>query len=553
MSVDGGIVLERHDQLDLALYRRIAFEHAPISLSPALLDTVQRSRTALLAHLESGASAYGVNTGLGLLANRSVAPDDQAAFQRSILAGRAAGTGPPLSEAVVRGAMLLRLTGFLSGYAGVTAELCQFIADRLNDRWYPVVPGGVSGAAGEIVPLAHLFGTLVGDGSVFSSGGSVPARGVSAFSSGGSAATSGRSVAAPGLPSRREVVDAATALAQRGIAPYELEAKEGIALINGAPLAPALAVPLARRAEALLDHATLCGALSIALTGASPRPYTPRIGELKGDPGQLAIHRQLWSLLQPTPDRLQDARQAPVSLRVIPQVHGAAASLLDHLRAQLERELRAVTDSPVYLPAADGEPDGLYSTGNFHAQYLVLLFDATLVAFTQVVNALEKRLHRLLDSRFSGLPDQLTPDPGRQSGVVVLHKQVIGLAAHARTLAAPASVHVIEGSTGQEDFESHALLAAQQLDGVLSLLELALAHELVALRQARFLAGAELIGSPSSSSSWPALLEEAISRVAEVVPPVAEDRSLAGDIERVRDLVASGQLIGGVRSPSIWS
>jgi histidine ammonia-lyase len=308
-------------------------------------------------------------------------------------------------------------------------------------------------------------------------------------------------------------------------------------------------VPLALRAEALLDHATLCGALAIALTGASARPYTPRVGELKGDPGQLAIHRQLWSLLAsspgglPPPDRLRDARQAPVSLRVIPQVHGAAASLLEHLRAQLERELRAVTDSPAYLPAAAAEPEGLYSTGNFHAQYLVVLLDATLIGFTQVVNLLEKRLHRLLDARFSGLPDQLTPDPGRQSGVVVLHKQVIGLAAQARSLATPASIHTIEGSTGQEDFEAHALLAAHRLDDLLSALELALAHELVALRQARFLAGVEL----------PAPLEHAVSLVAEVVPPVVEDRSLASDVERVRDRVASGRLVGRVRSPSICS
>ena len=213
--------------------------------------------------------------------------------------------------------MLLRLTGFLSGYAGVTPDLCRLLADRLNGGWFPAVPGGVSGAAGEIVPLAHLFGTLVGDGSVFSSAGPVS-------SSAGSAASSGGSISSSGLSSRPEAIDAGTALAQRGISPYELEAKEGIALINGAPLAPALAVPLALRAEALLDHATLCGALSIALTGASPRPYIPRIGELKGDPGQFAVHRRLWSLLLPTPDRLQDARQAPVSLRVIPQVHGAA-------------------------------------------------------------------------------------------------------------------------------------------------------------------------------------------------------------------------------------
>ena len=147
--------------------------------------------------------------------------------------------------------MLLRLTGFLSGYAGVTPDLCRFLADRLNDGWYPVVPSGVSGAAGEIVPLAHLFGTLVGDGSVFSSAGPVS-------SSAGSAASSGGSITSTGLSSRPEAVDAGTALAQTGVSPYELEAKEGIALINGAPLAPALAVPLALRAEALLDHATLC-------------------------------------------------------------------------------------------------------------------------------------------------------------------------------------------------------------------------------------------------------------------------------------------------------
>jgi histidine ammonia-lyase len=313
----------------------------------------------------------------------------------------------------------------------------------------------------------------------------------------------------------------------------------------------------------------LCGALTIALTGASVRPYAPWVGALKGDPGQLAIHDRLWSLLAPTPDRLADTRQAPISLRVIPQVHGAAADFLAHLRAQLERELRAVTDSPAYLPpvaagrdvatredasarkhagagtnpAAGAAPEGLYSTGNFHAQYLVLLLAAASTAFTQVVNLLEKRLHRLLDSRFSKLPDQLTPDPGRQSGVVVLHKQVIGITARARMLAAPAGLHVLDGSTGQEDFQAHTLLAATQLDDVLSALELALAHELVALRQARFLAGAEL----------PPPLEAAASLLAEVVPPVAEDRSLAGDVERARDLVASGQLVGGVRCPGIWS
>lgn len=539
MSAASAVLLERADQLDLPTYRRVVFERAPVVLTDGLLDTVQRTRDALMAHLDRGASAYGVTTGLGFLADHAVAVDDQAAFQRSILAGRSAGTGPPLSEPVVRGTMLLRLTGFVSGHAGVSAELCRFIAARLNDGWYPVVPGGVSGAAGEIVPLSHLFGTLVGDGFVHVDGRTIPAADALARAHGSPAPPAPPAPTAPTTPTTPP-------------APYELGAKEGIALINGDPLAPALAVPLLLRAEALLDHATLCGALTIALTGASLRPYAPRVGALKGDPGQLAVHEQLWSLLEPTPDRLLDTRQAPISLRVIPQVHGAAAEFLGHLRAQLERELRAVTDSPAYLPSTatgpagpdhtDAEPEGLYSTGNFHAQYLVLLFAAATTAFTQVVNLLEKRLHRLLDARFSKLPDQLTPEPGRQSGVVVLHKQVLGIAAQARMLAAPAGVHALDGSTGQEDFQAHALLAATQLDGVLSALELALAHELVALRQARFLAGAEL----------PPRLEHATSMLAEVMAPVTEDRPLAGDVERIRDLVASGRLVGRVRCPGIW-
>jgi histidine ammonia-lyase len=164
---------------------------------------------------------------------------------------------------------------------------------------------------------------------------------------------------------------------------------------------------------------------------------------------------------------------------------------------------------------------------------VTLLLDALAVALTHVLNLVEKRLHRLLDARFSGLPDQLAPDPGRQSGLVILHKQVIGIAAEGRMLAAPAGIHALDGSTGQEDFQAHTLLAARRLDGLLAALELALAHELVALRQARFLARSPL----------PAPLEQAVSAVAAVVPELTSDRGLAGDVSAARGLIAGGELI----------
>ncbi len=490
------IVLARHDELDLAAYRRVVLAHEAVGLADELLATVDATRVAMLAHVERGAPAYGINTGLGYLTSRAVEPGDQRALQRTILVGRAAAVGPPLADCVVRGAMLLRLVGFLSGHPGVSSALCRFIADRLNDGWAPVVPASPTGAAGEIVPLAHLFGTFIGEGDV------------------------------------REG-PAAQALAARGLAPYEPGAKEGLALINGAPLAPALAVPLALRAEWLLEHATLAGALTVALVGASTRPYSVRVGELKGDPAQRRVHRRLGELLAGG-ERRGDALQAPVSLRVLPQVHGATLDLLDHLGAQLGRELRAVTDSPVFLAAEGEEPEGLYSTGNFHAHAVTLLLDALAIALTHVLDLGEKRLHRLLDARFSGLPEQLARDPGRHSGLVIVHKQVIGLVAECRTLAAPAGVHAADGSSGQEDFQAHTLLVALKLERILDALELALSYELVALRQAR-----ELRGAPAAPA-----LERALAELTALVPEIGEDRALAADVERVRGLVRSGALIG---------
>jgi len=492
------IVLERSDQLDLEQYRRIVVEEEEIALDPAALAAVDAARERLLAHLDTGAGAYGINTGLGYLAHTRIDAADQRAFQRALLM-RGAGQGPPFPAEVVRGAMLLRLTGFLDGAAGVTSSLCAFLAARLNDGWAPVVPSRGITSAGEVVPLSHLFQTLAGEGHVVQDG--VP-------------------------------VAAAEALARRGCAPYEPEVKEGIALVNGAPLAPAVAVRLTARCRVLLEHATLTGALAAAVTGASLRPYTERVGALKGDPGQQRIHAALAELHAGAAD-WSDRAQSPVSFRVLPQVHGAVLDLLDHAAAQVARELRAVTDSPLYLEAEGEEPQGLYPSGNFHSQALGLQLDALAVAFTQVGNLAEKRLHRLLDHRFSRLSDQLARDPGRQTGLVFLHKSVIGFAAENRLLAAPASVHATDASAGQEDFQAFTFLAAEKLERILDNLEIMLAAELLAVRQARELRAGAL----------PPRLEAVVMRLAQHVEPVGEDRPLSFDVERLRVLVQSSELL----------
>jgi len=491
------IVLDRHDALDLDAYRRVADRGEEVRVADAALARVDERRAAMLRALEQGAAAYGVTTGLGYLASRPIAEEHRLPLQRSILLGRAVAVGPPLPPVVVRGAMLLRLAGFLEGGAAVSSELCRFLAARLNDGFTPCVPASPHGAAGEVSLLSHLFAAFVGEGEVLEDGARVPA---------------------------------AAALAARGASPYEPGLKEGIALLNGAPFAPALTAPLVWRARELLDQATVAAALSAALTGASARPYSRRVGRLSGDPARQSVDERLLELLGG--GLFDDRSQSPVSLRVAPQVHGAVAAVLDSAEHRLELELRAVSDSPLHLPEGDGEPAGFYPTGGFHAQALAFALDSLAIAYAQLASLAEKRLHRLLDSRFSGLSEQLAVEPGRHTGLTPVHKAVVGICAENRLLAAPASVGAADTSAGQEDVQAFVPLAAGKLARLLDNVELALAYELTALAQARQLGGRPL----------PPRLEPIAARLCEAVPLVVEDRPLAPDVERVRDLVRTGSL-----------
>lgn len=493
------MILERYDDLDLGAYRRIVVGGELVQVSESLYRHVDARREAMLAHLATGVSAYGVNTGLGHLASVPVAPEDRPALDRSLLTARASGLGPPLPQDVVRGALLLRLVGFLSGYPGVSATLCRFLAERLNDGWGPVVPWGPYGASGEIGPLAHLFQTLIGEGLVEIGGDVLPAR---------------------------------EALAGCGAEPYELGPKEGVALINGSPLATALTVHCGDRCRRLLDQATLAAALAAALLDVSTRPYSARLGSLSRDPAGERVRERLLALLEGGP-AWEDKLQAPVSLRVTPEVHGALLGALDELEDEAARRLGAVTDSPLYLAAEDGEPEGFYPSGAFHAAWPTLRLETVAVAVSHVTSLVEKRLHRLLDSRFSDLPEQLAPEPGKQAGAASLHKAVVGLAVENRLFASPASVHAIDTSTGQEDVQAFTLLAAERLERALDNLEWALACELVALRQAT-----HLRGRPPAAPR----LALAVERLADVVPPIAEDRTLSPDVQRVRALLLADAL-----------
>lgn len=480
--------------LDRESYARVVHGGEGVTVPESLYEAIDRSREAMLAHVAAGAAVYGVTTGLGRLAGVVVDEAAQAALQHSLLTGRACGLGPPLPKDVVRGAMLLRLSGFLSGAVGVSAGLCRSIADRVNDGWEPVVPGGPYGAAGEIGALAHLFQTLAGEGRVVDGGTVVPSR---------------------------------EALRRRGVEPYAAGAKEGLALINGSPFATALGIEATARLRALLDVATVAAALHVALTGESARALAPRLGRLANDPSQTAVAQRLADLLEGS-GAFTDGPQPPVSTRVVPQVHGASLDAVDALDALLERRLRAVTDSPLFLEPDAADVAGIVPSGAFHAIGVSIGLETLSIACAHVVNLVEKRLHRLLDSRFSGLPEQLTTTPGVQAGVVVLHKTVVGLVADARSLAGPVSVHAADTSSGQEDVQAFTFLVAERLGRALDDLEAALACELVALRQAAWL---------RRPATMPSRLLAVARRLEDAIAPVEIDRTLSEDVEKARDLV----------------
>jgi histidine ammonia-lyase len=507
-----GLLITLGSQRDLTreAVEAVAWGGERLALAPAAVERVAAGQAELLALLAGGGRVYGVNTGMGFFAGVDLDEAAQAGHQRNLLLGRAVGGPPWLPAAEARALLVARLGNLLSGHAGVGPELCRFLCDRLNDGFTPAVPRRAVGCAGEVIPLAHAFQTLVGVGHVLGPDGAA--------------------------------LDAAAALAARGAAPHRLRPKEGIALLAGAPLATASALARLRAGERLADQLLAVAAASVDALRAPLDPYDQAVGELAGDAVLAAVLARLRRALGgpapggPAPTAADSAptnpapaggaaagrraSQAPVSFRVTPQVHAQLARTLGRLDEDVRRALAAVTDSPAVVGGR------VVAGGGFHDLGLAAGMDALAVALVQAGELAGQRLHRLLDGRFSGLPDQLTPAAGPRAGLAVVHKRAVGALNEARRLAAPASVGLADTSLGQEDAATFAPEAAEKLRRVEELAREVAACELLAARQAWWLRAAEP----------PAGLRGLAARLAELVAPVDQDRPLGED---VAELVAA--------------
>ena len=453
--------------------------------------------------MNEGRVVYGVSTGFGKLADVHVGQDQITPLQHNLVRSHASAVGDPLREEEARALMVLRANVLAKGLSGVRPVLVERLCDMLNHHIHPVIPcRGSVGASGDLAPLAHLALVLIGEGEVFSESTRITGR---------------------------EAFEAI------GTRPLELQAKEGLALLNGTQATLATGLVNWHRAGRLVDLADLAGAMSLEALKGSPVAFDARIHQARPHPGQLAVAERLSRFLRESEirqshidcGRIQDA----YSLRCIPQVHGPVRECLEYVRSVAAIEINSATDNPlVFAEAGD-----VLSGGNFHGQALGLAFDFLTTSLAVLANISERRIERLLNPEYGDLPAFLADNPGLNSGFMIAQVVAAALASENKVLSHPASVDSIPTSGNREDHVPMAMGAALKLRQVVANLEKILAIEFLCAAQ-----GIDYLRPLKAGAN----VEAAYQHIRRSIPHVSVDRVLSTDIERMIGIMSEEQFIG---------
>ena len=507
--------------LDIGDVEAVARHGARAALDVHARERMAEARAVIDALVERGEVVYGVTTGFGDLATTFIPPADAARLQENLLASHAAGVGRPFPREVVRAMLLLRANTLALGHSGCRPLLVDRICRFLELGIHPVVPEqGSVGASGDLAPLAHLALPLVGRGEVELGG---------------------------------QVMPSLVALREVGLEPLVLQPKEGLALLNGTQLMSALGALLLADADRLVRTASVAAAMSVEALLGTDVAFAAPYQLARPHPGQVAVAAELRHLLRDS--GLQRAHhgsahkvQDPYSLRCVPQVHGAVRDALDHLRRVLDIELNSATDNPLVFPSGGEVPSDALATGgglvisggNFHGEPIALALDFAKLALSELGAISERRTALLLDPRLSGgLPAFLSPDPGRNSGLMIVQYTAAALASENKVLAHPSSADSIPTSANQEDHVSMGAAAARHARTVLGHVEQIVAIELLCAAQALELR----LGAPGRDAATPgAGVAEALRRIRERVPGLVEDREPGPDMAAMLALVHFGAL-----------
>lgn len=497
--------------MTLGEIRKVAVEGDRVELDPAARKRVAESREVVEHILARHETVYGINTGFGRLADVRISDEDLAKLQLNLVRSHAVGVGEPLSEEETRAMMLLRANVLAQGHSGARPEILDKLIEFINARIHPVVPArGSVGASGDLAPLAHLAQALIGEGECWCEGRRTPTQ---------------------------QVLD------QHKITPVQLEAKEGLALLNGTQAIGAVGGLALIRALRCVHVADVIGAMTLEALLGTPAAFDPRIHLARRHPGQVASAEHLVKLMHGSEireshrdgdTRVQDA----YCLRCMPQVHGSARMALSHVQQILEAETGAATDNPLVFV----DTDEVISGGNFHGAPLAHALDYAAIVLTDLLSISERRMDRLVNPDSSeGLPPFLTRHAGTGSGFMMAHVTVAALLNECKVLSHPASVDSVPTSGGKEDHVSMGMTSALKFRGIVENVERGLAIELLAACE-----GIEF-RRPLRAGEH---VERAHDAVREITESVDEDRSLAPDIEAVAKALREGKFDSNLEQ--IW-
>ena len=455
---------------------------------------VQECRQMVEAIADSDSPVYGINTGFGPLCETQVSPEETSRLQENLLLSHAVGVGKPIEPMLSKLMMITKVHALCQGYSGARLELIERIQYFIDHDLLPVVPEqGSVGASGDLAPLSHLFLPLLGEGEFWVG---------------------------------EKIVPASDVLEQHNLQPMKLQAKEGLALINGTQFILAHAMLGLKKMEYLLDLADVAGAMSLEGCQGSAAPFKEKLHQIRPFKGTQLVAQRMRMLLEGSENLVSHAFcgrvQDPYSLRCIPQVHGASRNAFFHLKELAETEMNSVTDNPIVLSEEEA-----ISGGNFHGQPLAMALDYASVATAELGNISDRRSYLMLEGKY-GLPKLLIENGGLNSGFMIPQYTTAALVTENKSLCFPASADSIPTSLGQEDHVSMGSISGRRFNQILGNLEKILAIELM------YAAQALEYRRPLRCSD---LIEQNYDLIRSRVPRLDDDRLLKHDIDAMIELV----------------
>ena len=489
------------DRLNLDIVNGIADGSIKAELCQEAIDKINTSRQRVEKMAASDEAVYGINTGFGPLCDTQISPEDTNLLQKNLLITHAVGVGEPIDKTISKLMLITKVHALSQGFSGIRLEVVERMLTFIELDLIPVVPEqGSVGASGDLAPLSHLFLPLLGEGEFWSN----------------KEGQDGNTVAA------------ATLLRKNGLEIINLQAKEGLALINGTQFILSHAITALTKMRYLLDLADMTGAMSIEGMQGSESPFRDELHQTRAFKGNLEVATRMRSFFKNSQnmadheecDRVQD----PYSLRCIPQVHGASRNAFYHLAELAEIEMNSVTDNPIVISSEEA-----ISGGSFHGQPLAMVLDYASIAAAELGNISDRRCYLLLEG-LHGLPRLLTTAGGLNSGMMIPQYATAALVTENKSLCFPPSADSVPTSMGQEDHVSMGSISGRKLNQILGNLEKILAIELM------YAAQAIEFRRPNKCSD---IIELNHKVIREKVAKLEEDRLLKPDIDAMISLVKS--------------